>query len=111
MVELRNEHWPIIVFIDIHHQIANKFGEFLNESSLPGIQYASGNTLSEVVNSIKSPRFVLEGAFTVSSEKDLMELMEIFQKAGGGIWGAHSFDCMIHSGIAADSIVKVIEFK
>ncbi len=109
--ELADSFWPLKVFIDIQDQIANEFGELLDEVNSSGIKYSIGDiNLAQVVNRIESTQFVLEGAFIVNSENDLKELLEIFQKAGGGIWGAHSFDCMIESDIPAKSLKKIREF-
>lgn len=109
--ELADSCWPLKVFIDIQDKIAKKFGELLDEIDLAGIKYSTGDTtLTQVVNRVDSYRFVLEGSFIVNSENNLKELIEIFQKAGGGIWGAHSFDCLTESDIPAKSLKEIIEF-
>ncbi|MGH1383528.1 hypothetical protein [Kordia sp.] len=108
-VEVPNSCWPLKVFINIQHQIAKEFGKLLDEIDASGIKYLTGETLTEVINRIKSPQFTLEGLFIINSENDLKEFIEIFQKAGGGIWSAHSFDCMIQSDISAKSVKEIIE--
>lgn len=110
-VQSSNSYWPIEVFIDIKHEIASEFGKLLDEKAVGGIKYSTGDTLSDVIKRIESPRFVLEGSFIVEAENDLKELMEIFQNAGGGIWRAHSFDCMIKTNISPESILEIIEYK
>lgn len=110
-IQIPDSCWPMKVFIDIQHDIAAEFGKLLDEKDVDGIQYSTGNTLTEVISQIESSRFVLEGSFIVKEEKDLKELMEIFQNAGGGIWGAHSFDCMIETQLYPNTILEVIEFE
>ncbi len=110
-IKLPNSYWPIKVFIDIQNEIARKFGDLLDKYESDGIEYGTGSTLSEVVNEIESSRYVLEGAFLVKSKIDLVELMNRFEEAGGGIWDAHSFDCMVESNITPELILKSKEFK
>ena len=110
-VELTDKHWPLKVFIDIRHQIAKEFGELLDKNELPGVKYSTGDKLSEIIQTIESKRFVLESSFIVNTEKDLRQLIEIFQKSGGGVWGAHSLDCIVESDIPANSIDETINYK
>jgi len=102
-VRLSDFHWPIKVFIDIHDQVAERFAELLKGNK--GIRYDSIYSLSQVINNIKSKNFMIEGKFTVASEVDLTNLVSYFLQSNGGIWGAHSLDCMIESDIQPNFIL------
>ncbi len=101
--QLSDSHWPMKVFIDLQSPIVKKFAELLNENK--AIQYVSDHSLFEVINNIQSEQYVLEGVFAVKSQIDLTTLVNIFIEADGGIWGAHSFDCMIESDIKPNLIL------
>ena len=105
-IDLPSSCWPLKVFIDINHQIAKELGKLLDAPDLSNIKLISEDTLTEIVTSIESPRYILKGSFIINSEINLIKLMETFQKAGGGIWGAHSFDCMTESDIPFKSLTK-----
>ena len=109
-IKLPNSYWPIKVFINIHNHIIAKFTELLDKAKLDGIEYLSNSTLSETRNKIQSSKYILEGVFLVKSNADLLELINLFERAGGGIWGAHSFDCMIEANIQPELIIESHEY-
>ena len=109
--EMDLHHWPLKIHIDIRHFLAEKFAYNLHKHQNEGITYGtSGSSLLEVIQRIKSKRYVLEGKFKVDTEKNLLELIKMFKNAGGGLYGAHSFDCMISKPIKKESFKRFIEF-
>lgn len=110
-LKLTNSYYPLKVFIDIQSEIAREFGKLLDHVKFSGIKFSDGNTtLTKFINKISSSRFTFEAMFIVNSENDLKKLIELFKRAGGGIWGAHSFDCMIELDIPTDFFKEIIEF-
>ncbi len=111
ITEIAEFNWPLKVFIDVDASIASKFGKMIDEENISGIKYGAEKSISEVIKGIESPRFVLEALFIVDSPSDLVKLIEMFSKSGGGIWGAHSFDCMIENDINPEFIIETKDFK
>ncbi len=102
-VKLTKSHWPIKVFIDIQHNIAIEFAELLNKHKEIKTPYE--RDFAEIINEMKYEKYVFEGTFIVENEIDLTILIECFLESGGGIWGAHSFDCMLEFDIPPDLIL------
>lgn len=63
-------------------------------------------SLSDEEISGKLSRLKITKEELIQTEKQLQELNTL----RGGIWGAHSFDCMIESDTPAKSLKKVVEF-
>jgi len=107
-IQLDKTNWPLNVFIDIHSEIAKDFAQLYDRSNLNAVKLEAGETYSNFIESIESPRFVLEENFTVHSKEELNTLIFLFQKAGGGIWGAHSFDCLTNKRIDSKHILEIV---
>lgn len=109
-INLNNSHWPMKVFIDVESIILKEFQKLLYNTN--GINYGDKDKLQDfVINTDYSSKFMLEMKFEVEKESDLKKLIDLFIKAGGGIWGAHSFDCMIKHNISPNLIVDIIEYE
>lgn len=111
--EIDNMHWPITVFIDIGHQIGNKFAQILENSPNIDIIYNDHkNNLQETINNIESKRYVMASApFTVNTEIALLDLIDKLKLAGGGIWKEDSFECMLTKNVSEKRIAKIIELE
>ena len=111
--ELEAEHWPITVFINIRHFIANEFAQILHENPNSGIEFLGyKNSLLALIKRIESEKYVIASApFKVSTESDLLDLINKFQNAGGGIWKGDSFECMLITKVASGLIEKTVEVK
>ncbi|WP_026705031.1 hypothetical protein [Flavobacterium soli] len=105
--ELKN--WPIEVFIDIDSEIATDFAKAFELIEDDLVSYYNSKNLSEVLKSIEFSNFVLESRFKVYSELGLKLLIDSFTSVNGGIWKAHSFDCMTLNCIDPKSIIKIID--
>lgn len=116
-IKLTDKHYPMKVFVDINEKVAEKFSQLLDEDKSNSIKYNSTATFSEVIKKIKSRKYssnetyVLEGAFIVKSQTALIKLINYFEEAGGGIWEAHSLDCMIELDIEPELILETKEIN
>ncbi|TAE74791.1 MAG: hypothetical protein EAZ85_04015 [Bacteroidetes bacterium] len=111
--ELESKHWPITVFIDIRYFIADKFAHILSDNPNKNIFFLGyKNSLLETIKKIKSKKYVIANApFVVKAESDLIDLINKFQQAGGGIWKEDSFECMLTTEILSNQIQEIIELE
>lgn len=109
--ELEAKHWPVTVFIDIYHFIANKFARLLADDVNTNISFLGyNNSLLATIGKIKSAKYVIANApFSVASATDFIDLIGKFQQAGGGIWKEDSFECMLTTEISNNQIQEIIE--
>jgi len=113
ILELEPNHWPITVFINIQHSIASKFAQILFDNYNNNIVYRGyKNSLLEAVKKIEPRKYVMASApFTITTENALMDLINKFQVAGGGIWKEDSFECMIMKEISNKQILGIIDLE
>lgn len=111
--ELETSHWPITVFINIRHSIAREFAQVLFDNPNKNIVYRGyKNSLLETVERIESRKYVIASApFTVTTENDLLDLINKFQIAGGGIWKEDSFECMTVKEVSNKQIQGIIDLE
>lgn len=111
--ELEERHWPITVFINIYHFIANEFARILADNTNGDIIYEGyNNSLLETIKRIEYKRYVIANApFTVMSEVALIDLINKFQQAGGGIWKEDSFECKTVKEISNNQIQEIIALE
>jgi len=111
--ELEFRHWPITVFINVQHFIANKFAQLLFDNPNKNIVYGGyKGSLLETVKKIEFKKYVIASAsFTVNTEVDLIDLINKFQLAGGGIWKEDSFECMLIDEISNEQIQQIIKLE